>query len=194
MAQTQISQKESAAKNKTSQKRKNLRGPAHHDDSSRFAITIGAPPDRVFSFFRDFKNIPFFMKDIKAVDVLSVKLSHWVVQLDSGLAAEWDAEITSERKNEMIAWRSIDSSAVKTSGAVWFTAAPQNRGSVVSLLLNYKVPGGKLTELITKLNSEDPDSLAQINLRRLKAHMETGEIATIFGQSSGRDEDNEIKH
>ena len=54
--------------------------------------------------------------------------------------------------------------------------------------MDYSVPGGKITELIAKMRGEDPDSLAIINLKRLKAFLETGEIATIEGQPSGREE------
>jgi hypothetical protein len=53
----------------------------------------------------------------------------------------------------------------------------------------YSVPGGKLTELVTLMSGESPQVLTLTNLRRLKALMETGEIATVEGQPSGREED-----
>jgi uncharacterized membrane protein len=74
-------------------------------------------------------------------------------------------------------------------GAVWFVEAPAGRGTIVRLSLNYSVPGGKFSEWVTKLNGEDPDSLILLNLRRLKALLETGEIPTIEGQPSGREDD-----
>lgn len=170
-------------------KQENLRKGVHADDISHFAVTIGKPQEDVFAFWRDLKNLSFFMKDLKDVQVISDKKSHWVVEIEAGLTAEWDAEITNERPNEMIAWRSVEGSEVQTSGAVWFHPAPAGMGTVVSLILDYKVPGGALTEWLTKLTGEDPESLAFTNLRRLKCYLETGEIATTTGQSSGRDED-----
>ena len=183
-------------KNPNSSTEKRARGHAHIDDNSRHAITIGRPVEEVFQFFRDFSNLPMFMKDLKEVRVLSAQKSHWVVQLKNGLEADWDAEITSERANEMIAWKSVQGSDVDTTGSVWFTQAAGGKGTVVSLSLEYVVPGGKLTEVITKLTGEDPDSLAHINLRRLKALLETGEIPTTDGQPTGREEQAEtiVKH
>lgn len=175
---------------------KPVSGRHHHDDISRFAVTIGKNQNQIFTFFRNFENLPFFMNDLKQVRVLSPKKSHWVVELRNGLQAEWDAEIIAERPGEMIAWKSVEGSDVETTGSIWFSPATAGRGTVVSLLLEYKIPGGKLTEFIGKFVGEDPDSLAFVNLRRLKAYLEVGEIATIEGQSSGRGPDQEttLKH
>lgn len=183
------SQKPTTSKN-------NLSGRYHSDDVSRFAVTIGKPQEEVFAFFRDFSNLPLFMKDLKSIEILTNKKSHWTVELKNGLKADWDAEIILERKDEMLAWRSTKDSEVETSGSVWFSPAGGGRGTVVSLVLDYKIPGGKLTEIITKMTGEDPDSLAQINLRRLKALLETGDVPTIEGQPSGREDSSEtiIKH
>lgn len=176
--------------------KKTKRGYLHDDDISKFSVTIGKTQAEIFAFWRDFKNLTLFMKDIKDIRIISAKKSHWTVALKSGLKAEWDAEITAERVNEMIAWKSLKGSEVETSGSVWFSPAPGDRGTVVSLIMDYSVPGGKLTELLTKITGEDPDSLAFINLRRLKAYLETGEIPTTEGQSSGREEKEEtqLKH
>lgn len=170
-------------------------GRYYDDDTSYFAVTVGVPPEVAYTFFRDFTNLPLFMKDIKSVEVISEKRSHWTVEV-KGFTAEWVAEIVSERPGEMISWKSQESSQVQTSGTIWFSPAPENLGTVISLMFDFKIPGGKITEMITKISGEDPKSLAFINLRRLKCYLETGEIATIEGQTSGRDEDteNSYKH
>jgi hypothetical protein len=54
--------------------------------------------------------------------------------------------------------------------------------------MNYSIPGGKLTEWTTLFSGEDPDTLTITNLKRLKAFLETGEIPTTKGQTSGRKE------
>lgn len=167
---------------------RNTRGRYYDDDMSRFAITIGKTQAEVFQFWRDLTNLPKFMKDLKSVEILSEKRSKWKVEVASGLSVEWTAEITKERPNEMIAWKSIDGSEVDTWGSVWFWPAPEGRGTVVSLSLDYKIPGGKLAELAAKLLKEDPETLIQTNLHRLKALLETGEIPTTEGQPSGREE------
>ncbi len=161
----------------------------HEAEKSRHSVTIKKTPEEVFAFWRDFRNMPFFMKDITEVKVLSPKLSHWTVTLKKGPSVHWDAEIISERPGQMISWKSVGDSEVKQAGSVWFIKAPGNLGTIVRLAMNYTIPGRKLVEAATKLMGEDPDSLIIINLRRLKAYLETGEIPTTEGQPSGRDDD-----
>ena len=159
------------------------------DDKSHQVITIvGKSPAEVYAFWTDLENFPRFMKDITEVTHVSEGKSHWVFQLKSGFKVEWDAEIVEKREGIMLSWQSLPDSEVETKGSVWFTSAPRNEGTIVSLSMDYSVPGGKLTELLTKITAEDPNSLSKINLRRLKAYLETGEIPTTEGQSSGREE------
>jgi uncharacterized membrane protein len=161
---------------------------------SQFAITIGRNVDEVYSFWRDFKNLSNFMKDLKSVQILSPKASHWTVELKSGIQAQWDANITQEVPNEMISWRSVEGSEVDTTGSVSFKRAPAGQGTVVSVMIDYEIPGGKLAEIATKFMGEDGDTLTQINLHRLKALLETGDIPTTEGQSSGRSSDQAPSH
>lgn len=156
-------------------------------DKCRHSVTINKNPLEVFTFWRDFKHLPLFMKDLAEVRILSPKKSHWVVKTEHSPNLEWDAEIVAERAGESISWRSVENSEVKQSGTVWFLRAPAGRGTIVKLAMDFEIPGGKLAELAAKFIGEDPDTVILTNLRRFKACMETGEIATIEGQSSGRE-------
>jgi uncharacterized membrane protein len=89
---------------------------------------------------------------------------------------EWDAEITEDRPNELIAWRSLPDSQVPNSGQVRFRDAPGNRGTEVIVELKYQPPGGKIGALIAKLFGEEPGQQVKGDLRRLKQVMEIGEI------------------
>lgn len=164
------------------------------ENKSRRAVTIGRDREEVYRFWRDFRNLSRFMKDVVDVRPISDTRSHWIVQVQKGPRVEWDAELVADEPGHMIAWRSLPDSIVKTSGSVWFSRAEGERGTVVSLTMDYEVPGGKLTEFITMFTGEDPDSLALINLHRLKGYLETGEIATTEGQPSGREEIPSITH
>ncbi|MES2803778.1 MAG: SRPBCC family protein [Bdellovibrionota bacterium] len=160
------------------------------------SITIGKSPAEIYTFFRNFGNLPFFMKDLVALTVVSETISHWVVQLEHGPKVEWDAEITEEKYAEMISWKTIGKTEVQQAGTIWFTKAPQQQGTIVRLHMAYTFPAGKIGKLATQLVGEDPDSIMLTNLSRLKAYLETGEAPTIKGQPSGRDEDlaPEMKH
>jgi hypothetical protein len=52
--------------------------------------------------------------------------------------------------------------------------------------LNYNPPGGKAASLLAKLFGKEPGQLIDQNLRRLKQLVETCEIPTTQGQTSGR--------
>lgn len=169
---------------------------AHEKSKNRtYAITINKEPLEVYTFFRDFENLPFFMKDLTAVEVLSNTRSHWTVVLKSGAKVEWDAEIIGETPGKSISWISLEGSPVSTRGTVTFTKAPGRLGTEVSLFMDYSIPGGKLSEFALLFTGETPGLLVLSNLKRLKALLETGEVPTTEGQTSGRDEDQRImKH
>ena len=162
---------------------------------NEFSITIGKSPADIFAFWRNFSNLTKFMKDIKSVENLSANRSKWTVELKNGLTTEWIATVNDEVPGELISWATTEGE-VKTEGTVRFDPAPAQLGTVVSLSLDYVIPGGKLTELVTTLSAENPEQLIQTNLKRLKGFLETGEIATTEGQPSGREEipSRETKH
>lgn len=156
---------------------------------SRHAITIARPVAEVYTFWRDFSNLSRFMKDLSEVQILSPTRSRWKVELKGGQKIEWDAEITEEIPGQLISWASLPDAKIKTQGSIHFEQAPAERGTIVSLSMDYSVPGGALTEWITYFTGEDPNTLVITNLKRLKGLLETGEIATTEGQPSGRDHD-----
>lgn len=152
------------------------------------SITINKSPAEIYTFFRNFGNLPYFMKDLISLTVISEKISHWVVQLEHGPKVEWDAEIIDEKYGEMISWKTVGKTEVEQAGTIWFSKAPINLGTVVRLHLAYSIPAGKIGKITTKLIGEDPETLILINLRRLKAYLETGEVPTTQGQPNGRDQ------
>lgn len=160
------------------------------------SIIINRSPAEIYTFFRNFANLPYFMKDLVSLTVRSETISHWVVQLEHGPVVEWDAEITEEKYAEMIAWKTVGKTEVQQAGTIWFSNAPKNMGSIVRLHMTYTIPAGRVGKIATQLIGEDPDSIMLTNLCRLKAYLETGEVPTTKGQPSGRSEDlaPEFKH
>lgn len=152
------------------------------------SITINKPPDELYSFWREFRNLPRFMKHLESVTPLESGRSHWVAKGPAGEAVEWDAEIYNEKENELISWRSLPGSEFVNAGTVRFERAAGGRGTVVRVTMNYNVSGGRVTAALARLVGQSPEQLVAEDLRRLKQILETGEIATIEGQSSGRAE------
>ncbi|MBE9122673.1 SRPBCC family protein [Tychonema sp. LEGE 07199] len=149
-------------------------------------VTIDKPADELYRFWRDFENLPRFMKHLKHVAVIDDKRSHWIASAPAGNSVEWDAEIVREEENRLIAWVSVEGADVENSGFVRFQPAPAGRGTEVKVAIEYNPPGGAIAGAAAKLFGEAPEQQIADDLRRFKQFMETGEIATTAGQSSGR--------
>lgn len=150
------------------------------------SVTINASPEQLYTFWRNFENLPRFMNNLEKVEVRDGARSRWVAKGPAGKNVEWEAEIINEVPNELIGWRSINGSEVDNAGSVHFTPATGGRGTEVKVILRYDPPAGKFGARISKLLGEDPAANVQEDLRRLKMLVETGEIATIQGQPAGR--------
>jgi uncharacterized membrane protein len=139
------------------------------------AITINRPPEEVYRFWRNFENLPNFTAHLEAVEVKN-GVSLWRARAPAGVSVEWEAEVTLDRPNEAIAWRSIDSSTVPNQGLVTFRPAPRNRGTEVKVELSYRPPAGVVGVTLAKLFGEEPGQQIEGDLRRLKQVLETGEV------------------
>ena len=148
------------------------------------SIVINASAEEIYQFWRDFEKLPQFMRYLESVTVTGEGRSHWVAKAPGG-SVEWDAEITEDQPNRLIAWRSLEGSEVKTSGTVRFEPATGGRGTVVHVQLDYSPPGGAFGALFAKLFGEDPDGQMQIDLRRFKQVIELGEVVVSDGTLTG---------
>ena len=149
-------------------------------------VTINKPVAELYRFWRNFENLPHFMKHLKSVTVISDKRSHWIANAPMGASVEWDADIVNEQENYFIAWASVEGADVDNSGFVRFQPATAGRGTEVKVVIEYNPPGGAIGAGIAKLFGEEPEQQVGDELRRFKMIMEAGEIATTEGQSSGR--------
>ncbi|MDZ8067081.1 MAG: SRPBCC family protein [Nostoc sp. DedQUE08] len=156
-------------------------------------LTINKPVEELYRFWRNFDNLPRFIKHLKEVRLYDEKRSHWISKGFLNESVEWDVVITEDRENELIAWTSVEGAAIETSGRVHFKPAPGNRGTEVKTVREFTPPGGAIGAAlakpvadIAKLFGEDPEQQIGDDLRRLKMMMEAGEIATTEGQPRGK--------
>ncbi|MBW3552695.1 MAG: SRPBCC family protein [Gemmatimonadetes bacterium] len=140
------------------------------------SMTIRRPVDEVYAFWRDFENLPRFMRHLETVEVLDGKRSRWKAKAPAGLSVSWEAVITEERPNELIAWRSAKGATVENAGVVWFRPAPGDRGTEIHVRLHYDPPGGRLTSTLALLFREEPGQQVKDDLRAFKQMMEVGEV------------------
>ena len=147
-------------------------------------IGINRASEEIYRFWRQFDNLPRFMRHLESVQVTGPNRTHWVAKGPAGTAMEWDAEITDDKPNELIAWRSLPEADVDNSGVVKFERVPGGRGTVVRVEIQYTPPAGAVGALVAKLFGEEPGQQAADDLRRLKQVMETGEITRNDGPSA----------
>lgn len=141
------------------------------------AITINRRAEDLYAFWRNFENLPRFMRHLESVRSAGGRRSHWVAKAPAGMTVEWDAELVDDRPNELIAWRSLRNADVDNSGSVRFRPAPGGQGTEVLVELRYDPPGGSAGDALAMLFGEAPEQQLHDDLRRFKQVMETGEIA-----------------
>ena len=141
-------------------------------------VTIAKPKQEIYDFWRDFSNLPSIMENVETICDAGNGISCWVIKAPAGRRVEVKTRITQDVPSEIIAWESVEGSDITTHGEVRFAQAPGDRGTRVTLVIEYDPPAGELGRLVAKLFQREPAVQARHDLKRLKMHMETGEIAT----------------
>ena len=140
------------------------------------SVTVNRPRAELYQMWRDFENLPRFMKHLESVNVEDRESgrSHWVAKGPIGASVEWDAEVINDVENQVIGWRSLPEADVVSAGSVTFNAAPEGRGTELRVKLQYQPPGGKIGAAFARLFGEEPSQQIREDLRRLRQLMETG--------------------
>jgi uncharacterized membrane protein len=135
-------------------------------------IKIYAPIERVYSLWARFENFPMFMSRIREVRDLGHARSHWVANGPLGLPLEWDALITENIPNKLIAWRSEPGSLVQHSGVVRFDS--EKGYTRVQVRLTYNPPAGAIGHLVATVLGSNPKQEMDEDLVRMRTFVETG--------------------
>jgi len=146
---------------------------------------VNLPPEEVYNFWRDFQNLPRFMRHLESVVDMGDGRSRWKAKGPAGMDVEWDATIIADVPGELITWRSLEGSDVDNAGAVRFERATGGRGTIIKVNLEYLPIGGVLGATVAKLFGEEPEQQLNDDLRRFKQVLEVGEVvvsdATLLG-------------
>ena len=134
-------------------------------------LRIDAPVERVYEFWKDPGNFPQWMSHVREVRRIAENRWHWSVDGPAGVPVEWDSEITQERENRALSWRSLEGSTVDNGGSVRFE--PDGDGTRVRIELHYSPPGGVIGEAVAKAFGTDPASEMSDDLQKLKARIES---------------------
>ncbi len=136
-------------------------------------INIAAPVTQVYDFWKNFENFPSVMSNVKEVRDNGNGTSHWVVAGPLGISMEWDAVVTRDVPNELLAWKSVEGANVESAGIVRFG---QNKDGTTSVQvkLSYNPPGGAIGHALATLFGSDPKTEMDADMLRMKSMIETG--------------------
>ena len=81
------------------------------------SIEVNVPVQTAYNQWTQFEEFPRFMKGVQEVRQLDDTHLHWVAEI-GGRKHEWDAEITEQKPDERVAWKSTDGK--KNAGVVTF--------------------------------------------------------------------------
>ena len=152
---------------------------------ARASFAINCDPETAFRMWRGLENLPIFMRHLESVRERGDGRSEWTAIGPMGKRLRWNAEITEDRENEFLAWRSTQDSDFQNWGSVEFRRAPGNRGTIVTAEMEYAPPGGALGKVAAGIFGKDPEFTMREDLRRFKALLEMREIPTTEGQPHG---------
>src|ERR1043166_2895364 len=136
------------------------------------SIEVAVPVRTAYNQWTQFEEFPLFMEGVKDVQQLDDAHLHWVVE-HNGRRHEFDAEITEQRPDERVAWRTTDGKA--HAGVVTFHRLDDTHSKLM-VQLDWE-PEGMLEQLGAALGSDDrrvKDDLQRFKQLVESAGSETG--------------------
>ena len=151
----------------------------------KHTATINRPAEEIHAFLQEPANYMKFADGLDSVTKTG-ETWHWAIPGPLGKTFKFDSQVISNEPGRLLAWKSVPGGDVDNAGTYRLVPSWDGRGTVVTLEVNYEAPGGAVGASVAKLLGFDADARAREDLRRLKAFLETGEIPTVEGQTSGR--------
>lgn len=138
------------------------------------SVTIRRSAKDLYAFWRQLANLPTIMSQVRSVEPLDDRKSHWIINtLPGAPTVEWDAEIIHEVENERIGWKTLDGASVEHAGSVQFKPLNGERETRVTVTLQYDPPAGAIGAAIADLFGQEPGQKIARDLERFKEAMES---------------------
>jgi uncharacterized membrane protein len=148
------------------------------------SVTINRPVEQVFSFYRDFRNLPSFLGDVMAVEQIGPATSRWTIEGPLGIRANWTIRVTEERTNELIRYETVTLPVLRTFWEIHFAPGSEAGETVVREVM--KAPLGRLGRVALALIGKFPAEEVFSNLQRLKEVIETGIVTDTSYSVAGK--------
>jgi uncharacterized membrane protein len=89
------------------------------------SIEVQVPVQQAYNQWTQFEQFPKFMGGIQSVQQLDETHVQWVAEI-GGASRQWTTEVTEQKPDEKIAWKTIDGE-VKNDGVVTFEQVSANQ-------------------------------------------------------------------
>lgn len=129
-------------------------------------VTIDADIEAVFDLISRVEEFPLYAKFL-SVRKIDQQTYEWVARA-RGLTLTWASVITEFERPVRLAWKSVR--GLQNWGAYTLTRSP--RGTIVSILIGYHLPGAILEEFAAPLTERLMRSLAAQVLAEVKRRFE----------------------
>jgi uncharacterized membrane protein len=139
------------------------------------SVTVNRPVHEVYAFWRNFENLPQFMKHLDSVQNTGENTSRWTAGSAQGERVQWDVQLVERQPNRLLSWKTVGVSDLKGQGQVDFRPAPGGRGTEVHANISYQVPGGAVGKRLAAIFRDVPGVKIENQLNVFKQIMETGE-------------------
>ena len=137
------------------------------------AVTIDAPPEKVWPLVSDYANFPTFMANVIAVQPLADDgVSRWTVRGPAHADITFDAQETLREDGERICWKTLPGQTVAHAGDIAVHAVDGR--SRVQVRMHYNPIGGEIGHGVARLLGSDAGHLLRADLLRLRDLVESG--------------------
>lgn len=148
--------------------------------------TIAATPHEVYQVYSRGELLPTWQEGVISVTATGEKTFHWLIEDPATKKQmEFDSEVLEAVPGERHVSRIVNGPLESTTDTVTFVQHPAGRGTIVTMISDYKIPGGVLANVFAAVVSRSPEQLTIENLRHLKELIESKEIPTVEGQPAG---------
>jgi len=149
-------------------------------------ITIHAPVERVFEFWSNPENFARVMDHVQEIQRIGENRFRWTLSGPAGTSIRQTSRIIRSVPNQLLAWRSVPGSTLRSAGIVRFERIGDSN-TRVHLLMSYRPPAGAVGHAVASLFGMGPKSVLDEDLARVKSLFEHGKT-TAHGERVMREQ------
>ncbi|WP_456311749.1 SRPBCC family protein [Pseudomonas shirazensis] len=138
----------------------------------RVNSVIEKPISEVYTFWRDFENMPKFMNHIESVKPINYNTSKWTAKGPAGIGKlTWTAEVIKDEKEKLISWQSLPDSSITNVGKITFKQ--KGKATEIDVTISYQAPLGVAGESAAKLLNPYFEKLVNDDITNFKSYLES---------------------